>query len=152
MVEPAWKNPGQARPTTPYADLAGGFLIGVPVVFTVDSWWLGDQLTPANALFLIAFAYLLTSPSSIGVGFERCQGLVAPPGRCAGGLALAIFTLFLVFGSLGQIFDGQPAFVDSRPHRRCAAPLSLVLPWRTISCPAAHRDSDATWNVKMTRP
>ena len=30
--------------------LASGFLVGIPVVFTVDSWWLGDQVTPLDAL------------------------------------------------------------------------------------------------------
>jgi putative integral membrane protein (TIGR02587 family) len=106
--------------------LAGGFLIGVPVVFTVDSWWLGDQLTPANALFLIAFAYLLTLAVVYWSGFRTgARATWRRLGDALEAMALAIFTLFLVFGSLGQIFDGQP---NSSVVGRIAvalAPLSL---------------------------
>jgi hypothetical protein len=34
--------------------LASGFLIEIPVVFTVDSWWMGDQMGPLDALVLLA--------------------------------------------------------------------------------------------------
>jgi putative integral membrane protein (TIGR02587 family) len=106
--------------------LAGGFLVGVPVVFTVDSWWFGDQLTPGNALLLLALSYLLTAAVVYWSGFHTGQrrgwwhladALEA--------IALAIFTLFLVFGSLGQIFDGQPASVTVGRLAVALSPISL---------------------------
>ena len=121
--------------------LAGGFLVGVPVVFTVDSWWLGDQLTPANALFLIAFAYVLTLAVVYWSGFRSGpRANWRRLGDALEALALAIFTLFLVFGSLGQIFNGQPALSTVGRIAVAAAPSVWGLPWRTISCLAAHLD------------
>ena len=51
--------------------LASGFLIGIPVVFTVDSWWLGDQIGPLDSLVLLAFSYLLTLAAVYWIGFRR---------------------------------------------------------------------------------
>ena len=39
--------------------LASGFLVGIPVVFTVDSWWLGDQDDPLESLILLGLSYAL---------------------------------------------------------------------------------------------
>ncbi len=88
--------------------MASGFLIGIPVVFTVDSWWLGDQTAPLEALALLALAYVLTVAAVYWIGFRRGQrhgweyfadALEA--------LAIAIVALFVVFWSLGQIGNGQ---------------------------------------------
>src|SRR4051794_15346472 len=106
--------------------LAGGFLIGVPVVFTVDSWWLGDQLTPLNALFLIAFAYLLTLAVVYWSGFRTGDSATwRRLGDALEAMALAVFTLFLVFGSLGQIFAGQPVSSTVGRIAVALAPLSI---------------------------
>jgi hypothetical protein len=55
LVEPQGAPP-RLRPGREWSDefddavrgLASGFLIGIPVVFTVDSWWLGDQNVPPD--------------------------------------------------------------------------------------------------------
>jgi putative integral membrane protein (TIGR02587 family) len=92
--------------------MASGFLIGIPVVFTVDSWWLGDQTGPLEALVLLALAYALTLAAVYWIGFRRglrhgweyfADALEA--------LAIAILALFVVFWSLGQIGNGQPTSI-----------------------------------------
>lgn len=100
------------RASTPLDDavrgLASGFLVGIPVVFTVDSWWLGDQTAPLDALALLALAYALTLAAVYWIGFRRglrhgweyfADALEA--------LAIAVVALFVVFLALGQIGNGQ---------------------------------------------
>jgi putative integral membrane protein (TIGR02587 family) len=88
--------------------LASGLLIGIPTIFTVDVWWLGDQLAPLDALLLLLVAYVLTLGAVYWINFRRgvrrgwqylADALEA--------LALAIVALVLVFWVLGQIGAGQ---------------------------------------------
>ena len=51
--------------------LANGFLIGIPVVITVVSWWLGDQNERLDSLTLLAAWYDLTMATVYGIGFRR---------------------------------------------------------------------------------
>lgn len=126
MVTPDVGNLWEREADDAIRGLAGGFLIGVPVVFTVDSWWLGDQLAPLNALFLIAFAYLLTLAVVYWSGFRTGHRATWHPlGDALEAMALAIFTLFLVFGALGQIFDGQPVSSTVGRIAVALAPLSI---------------------------
>jgi putative integral membrane protein (TIGR02587 family) len=106
--------------------LASGFLVGIPVVFTVDSWWLGDQSGPMDSLVLIGFSYLLTLAAIYWIGFHRGQrrgweyfadALEA--------VALAILALVAVFWSLGQIGDGQAPSIALGRIAVAAAPVSL---------------------------
>lgn len=106
--------------------LASGFVIGVPVVFTVDSWWLGDQLSPQDALFLIGAAYLLTLAAVYWIGFRR--GLRHGWQLLADALealALAVLALIAVFWALGQIGDGQAVSIVVGRIAVAAVPTSL---------------------------
>src|SRR5215211_5610534 len=105
LVEP-WGAPTRSRPGREWSDefddavrgLASGFLIGVPVVFTVDSWWLGDQNEPLDSLALLAFSYVLT---------------------------LAVLALLAVFWVLGQIGDGQSPSIAVGRIAVAIGPVSL---------------------------
>jgi putative integral membrane protein (TIGR02587 family) len=106
--------------------LASGFLIGIPVAFTVDSWWLGDQTGPLGSLVLLGLAYLLTLAAVYWIGFRR--GLRRGWQYFADALealALALLALVAVFWSLGQIGDGQSASVALGRIAVAAAPVSL---------------------------
>ena len=92
--------------------VASGLLIGIPVVFTVDSWWLGEQVAPSDALFLLAFSYALTLVAVYWIGFRR--GLRRGWQYFADALeavALAVVTLAVIFWTLGQIGDDQAASI-----------------------------------------
>jgi putative integral membrane protein (TIGR02587 family) len=126
MVETGLEKSWTSEADDAVRGLSGGFLIGVPVVFAVDSWWLGDQLTPANALYLIAFAYLLTLAVVFWSGFRTgARATWRRLGDALEAMALAIFTLFVVFGSLGQIFNGQPITSTVGRIAVALAPLSI---------------------------
>ena len=106
--------------------LASGFLIGIPVVFTVDSWWLGDQNEPLDSLTLLAASYVLTLAAVYWIGFRRglrrgWQYL----GDAVEALALAVLALVAVFWVLGQIGDGQAPSIAVGRIAVAIAPVSL---------------------------
>ncbi len=133
MFEPKGA-PARPRPGHEWSDeiddavrgLASGFLIGIPVVFTVDSWWLGDQAGPLDALAMLAVAYVLTLAAVSWIGFHRelrrgwqyfADALEA--------LALSTLALVAVFWTLGQIGDGQPPSIAVGRIAVAIAPVSL---------------------------
>jgi putative integral membrane protein (TIGR02587 family) len=106
--------------------LASGMLVGVPVVFTVDAWWQGEQNSPRDSLFMLLVTYLITIAAVTWIGFHRgrrrgWQHLA----DAAEAVALAIVALFIVFAALGQLADGQPASVDLGRLTIALAPVSL---------------------------
>jgi putative integral membrane protein (TIGR02587 family) len=133
LVEPrgAPTRPGLGRAWSDEFDdavrgLASGFLIGIPVVFTVDSWWLGDQNEPLDLLTLLAASYVLTLAAVYWIGFRRglrrgWQYL----GDAVEALALAVLALVAVFWVLGQIGDGQAPSVAVGRIAVAIAPVSL---------------------------
>src|SRR5215207_6152663 len=126
--------PTRPRPGREWSDeiddavrgLASGFLIGIPVVFTVDSWWLGDQNEPLDSLTLLAFSYVLTLAAVYSIGFRR--GLRRGWqyfGDAIEALALAVLALVAVFWVLGQIGDGQAPSIAVGRIAVAIAPVSL---------------------------
>jgi putative integral membrane protein (TIGR02587 family) len=133
LVEPRGA-PTRPRPGREWSDefddavrgLASGFLIGIPVVFTVDSWWLGDQNEPLDSLALLAFSYVLTLAAVYWIGFRR--GLRRGWqyfGDAIEALALAVLALVAVFWVLGQIGDGQAPSIAMGRIAVAIAPVSL---------------------------
>ena len=63
--------------------LANGFLIGIPVVITVVSWWFGVQNERLDSLTLLAALYVLMLATRYGIEFSagRCPGNGASRGR-----------------------------------------------------------------------
>lgn len=55
----------------PVRRLANGFLIGIPVVITVVSWWFGVQNERLDSLTLLAALYVLMLATRYGIGFRR---------------------------------------------------------------------------------
>lgn len=103
-ISPAWS----AEIDDAMRGVASGLLVGIPVVFTVDSWWLGDQVDPIDSLSLLFFAYLLTLAAVYWINFRT--------GRRHGwqyfadaveAVALAIVALVIILLTLGQIGHGQ---------------------------------------------
>lgn len=133
LIEPRGA-PTRPRPGREWSDefddavrgLASGFLIGIPVVFTVDSWWLGDQNEPLDSLTLLGFSYILTLAAVYWIGFRRglrrgWQYL----GDAMEALALAVLALVAVFWTLGQIGDGQAPSIAVGRIAVAIAPVSL---------------------------
>jgi putative integral membrane protein (TIGR02587 family) len=106
--------------------MSSGLLVGVPTVFAVDSWWLGDQLLPLDALILLLFSYLLTLAAVYWINFRkgRRRGWQYA-GDAVEALALALVSLAVVFWMLGQIGDDQSITRDLGRFAVTVAPVSL---------------------------
>ncbi|MCA9878899.1 MAG: DUF2391 family protein [Thermomicrobiales bacterium] len=92
--------------------MASGFLVGIPTVFTVDSWWLGEQMGPIDALWLLVFAFLLTWAAVYWIGFQQtARRGIEHAVDALQALAIAILSLIVIFAALGQIGDAQPGTV-----------------------------------------
>jgi putative integral membrane protein (TIGR02587 family) len=121
-VSPAWL----AEIDDAVRGLASGILVGVPVVFTVDSWWLGSQKGPLESLLLLSFAYVLTLAAVYWIGFHRGE---RHGWQCFAdaleAVALGIVALFVIFGALGQIGGGQAPSVVLGRIAVAVAPISL---------------------------
>jgi putative integral membrane protein (TIGR02587 family) len=126
--------PARPRPGHEWSDeiddavrgLASGFLIGIPIVFAVDTWWLGDQNGPLASLVLLAVSYVLTLAAVYWIGFHR--GLRRGWqyfGDALEALALATLSLVAVFWALGQIGDGQTPSIAVGRIAVAIAPVSL---------------------------
>ena len=79
--------------------LAGGFLIGIPLLYTMETWWIGGTVSPLRALLFLAVAYALNLGFVSWAGFRRQeQGSRHPFGDAleATALALAAAALTLV--------------------------------------------------------
>jgi putative integral membrane protein (TIGR02587 family) len=106
--------------------LASGFLVGIPVVVTVDSWWLGEQVGPVDALVLLAVAYALTLATVYWIGFQRgLRRRWQHFGDALEALALATLALVAVFWVLGQIGDGQTPSIAVGRLAVAITPVSL---------------------------
>jgi len=126
--------------------LASGFLIGIPVVFTVDLWWLGDQNQPLDSLTLLAFSYVLTLAAVYWIGFRRGlrRGWLVF-GDAIEALALAVLALVAVFWVLGQIGDGQAPSIAVGRIAVAIAPVSLgvAIANHLLARDASRADPDA---------
>jgi putative integral membrane protein (TIGR02587 family) len=106
--------------------LASGFLVGVPVVFTADVWWLGDQTDPRESLVLLAASYALTLIAVAWIGFQRrADRGWALFADALEALAIAVLALVAIFWSLGLIGDGQAASIALGRIAVAVAPVSL---------------------------
>src|SRR5690606_12709727 len=92
--------------------MASGFLVGIPTVFTVDSWWLGEQLGPLDAIWLLVFSFCLTWHAVYWSGFHQTQRNGIDHATDAfRALAIASLSLIVIFAARGQIEDSQPGAV-----------------------------------------
>lgn len=106
--------------------LASAFLIGIPLVFTVDSWWLGEQTSPLDALVLLIVAYSLTLVAVYWIGFRK--GLRhgwQHVGDALEALAIAILAIAVIYWTLGQIGDGQAASIAVGRIAVAASPVAF---------------------------
>ena len=106
--------------------MASGFLVGIPTVFTVDSWWLGEQMGPVDALWLLVFAFALTWAAVYWIGFQQIQRRGIDHAMDAlQAMAIAILSLVVIFAALGQIGDSQPGTVALGRIAVAVAPVAV---------------------------
>ena len=84
--------------------LTGGFLIGIPLIYTMETWQLGETISPAKALVFLVCAYALNFGFVTFAGFHRAEsGSVRPAGDALEATALAILAATASLTLLHQI-------------------------------------------------
>lgn len=51
--------------------LTGGFLVGIPLLYTMETWWIGETVSMARALVFLAVAYAVNLALVSYAGFRR---------------------------------------------------------------------------------
>jgi putative integral membrane protein (TIGR02587 family) len=109
--------------------LTGGFLIGVPLLYTMETWWIGETISPLRALVFLAVAYGLNLGFVAWAGFRRREAGPADHLRAVAdaldATALAIVAAAATLVLLHQIqLDHPPGVIVGRIAVN-AVPISL---------------------------
>jgi uncharacterized membrane protein len=89
--------------------LTGGFLIGIPLIYTMETWQAGETISPVAALVFLACSYALNVGFVAFAGFHRDEpGSVRPAGDALEATALAIVAAAVSLALLRQIEPARP--------------------------------------------
>ncbi|MDQ4100001.1 MAG: TIGR02587 family membrane protein, partial [Chloroflexota bacterium] len=89
--------------------LSGGLLIGVPLIYTMETWWIGKTATVFHTLAFLAIAYLVNLLFIIFAGFRRQEiGSSRPFADAAEATALALLASAVTLVLLDQLERDQP--------------------------------------------
>jgi len=89
--------------------ISGGFLIGIPLLYTMETWWIGKTATMPRALLFVVIAYLVNLLFIVSAGFRREEaGARRPFGDAAEATALALVASAVSLILLDQLEPDQP--------------------------------------------
>ncbi|MDQ2683775.1 MAG: TIGR02587 family membrane protein [Chloroflexota bacterium] len=84
--------------------LSGGFLLGIPLIYTMETWWLGETISMPRAIGFIGIAYLLNLAFVSVMGFRgNVPGSRHPAADALEATALAIVAASTILTLLHQI-------------------------------------------------
>jgi putative integral membrane protein (TIGR02587 family) len=133
--------------------LTGGFLVGTPLFFTMEAWWLGQTISMSRALLILALSYLLNLAFVLFTGFRmREAGSHRPYGDALEATALAILAAGITLTLIHQITLDQPLNVVVGRIAVGAFPVSLgvsianhiLAPRETRTGPTDEAEGDGT--------
>ncbi|MGB7085333.1 MAG: TIGR02587 family membrane protein [Phormidesmis sp.] len=87
--------------------VCGGFLFGVPLLYTVEVWWIGSSVSPAHLLAVLLTTLLVCYLFSRTAGFRKAQALRE---RVAVGDAIEAIAIGLVCAAVMLIILRQITF------------------------------------------
>jgi putative integral membrane protein (TIGR02587 family) len=106
--------------------LTGGFLVGIPLIYTMETWWIGETISMPRALLFLVLAYALNLAFVAFAGFRAGEaGSRRPLGDALEATALAIVATAVTLALLGQLEPGQPLDVLVGRIAVDALPVSL---------------------------
>lgn len=106
--------------------VTGGFLIGIPILYTMEAWWLGQVVSMVHAVVFLGFSYGLNLAFVFFTGFRsREAGSTRPFGDALEATALAIVAATVTLLLIHQIYPGQPLNVVIGRIAVAALPVSI---------------------------
>jgi putative integral membrane protein (TIGR02587 family) len=106
--------------------LTGGFLVGIPLIYTMETWWIGETLSMPRALLFLVLAYTLNLAFVAFAGFHKGEaGSHRPFGDALEATALAIVATTITLALLGQLDPALPLDVLVGRIAVDALPVSL---------------------------
>ena len=133
--------------------LAGGFLIGIPLLYTMETWWIGETISPLRALLFLAVAYALNLGFVSWAGFRRREhGSHHPFGDALEATALAIVAAAITLLLLHQIQADHPLGVVVGRLAVNAVPISLGVSIANHVLAAASRTGPAEGEAPVATP
>lgn len=109
--------------------MVGALLFGAPVLFTMETWWLGRTLHPAYVLGYVVVGLLLVLGLLRVVGFRDDESPPVRPPRLAVDFALllleALLAAFVVLLALGVLRPGDSLVTMARVALLQVVPLGL---------------------------
>jgi putative integral membrane protein (TIGR02587 family) len=106
--------------------LAGGFMIGIPLTYTMEIWSFGANLSPMAIFPILAVTYLINVGTVFWVGFRRGEGGLAEALTDAiDATALAVVSAAVTLALLDRIGPGDPVSSGIGRVLQSAIPFSL---------------------------
>jgi putative integral membrane protein (TIGR02587 family) len=132
--------------------LTGGFLVGIPLIFTMETWWIGQSISMPRALLFVALAYVINLGFVAFTGFHRQEaGSHRPFGDALEATAVAIVATTMTLLLLHQLHTGHPLDVVVGRIAVDAMPVSLgvsianhILAPRETRTESSARDGEAS--------
>lgn len=88
--------------------MSGAFLFGVPLLFTMEMWWIGNFTEPLRLLIIVALAFAANLMLAYFAGFKEERSLFANILQAVEALAIGIVASTVVLLVLNQINIGDP--------------------------------------------
>lgn len=106
--------------------LTGGFLVGIPLIYTMETWWIGQSISMPRALLFVALAYLINLAFVAFAGFRRQEaGARRPFGDALVATAVAMVATAITLMLLNQLNTSHPLDVVVGRIAVDALPVSL---------------------------
>lgn len=105
----------------------GGFLFGVPLLYTMEVWWVGQRTSPLRTLLVVAVAFAVLVVLHRTAGFRRTRDahLLDAAGDAAVSLALGVVLALVVLVLLREIDSSTPLAISLNKAAYQAIPFGL---------------------------
>jgi len=101
---------------------SGAFLFGVPLLYTMEMWWLGQVASPGDLLLMLGIALLANFALVTVAGFKRETSLFARLEQTLAAVAVGVVGAAVVLVTLNQLT------VNDAPHTIIGKIMLQVLP------------------------
>ena len=123
--EPVNRHPWRQEFGDVVRGLAGGFLFGIPLLYTMEAWWIGVYAEPWRLLLLLLFALVINWMLAHFSGFRRGTNAEHPVGDAVEALAIGIVGAAVTLAVLGELRFDRPLAINVGMVALESVPFSL---------------------------